>query len=85
MDSTYDIDPAAGGNQAIRLAVQGGHLDVVKYLIEGVDSTFGIDPAVGDNCAIQLAAFRGHAEVVKYLLGLDAKYGIDRSLDGIFP
>ena len=83
VDSRYGIDPAANGNDAIRLAVEYGHLDVVNYLVE-VDSKYGINPAANGNDAIRVAAQGGHLDVVKYLMGLDSKYGIDRSIGEAF-
>ena len=77
-------DPAANNNMAIRWSAKRGHLDVVRYLMEDVDSKYGIDPAAQDNVAIRWSAEAGHLDVVKYLMGLDSKYGIDRSIGEAF-
>jgi len=70
------------GWQPLHYAARGGHLPVVKYLIEeqGVQvdakSTYGSQP-------LHFAAWHGHLPVVKYLVGergaqVDAKDGYGR-------
>ena len=76
----FQCNRAAQDNYAIRYAAEYGHLDVVKYLMEGVDEKYGIDPASENNWTIQCAASNGHLDVVKYLMHLDSKYGIDQSI-----
>ena len=75
-------DPAFGNNRAIRRSARGGHLDVVKYLMEEVDSKYGIDPAAQDNYAVRLSALEGHLHAVKYLVEeVESKNGIDPAAD----
>ncbi len=50
---------------ALRLASQGGHLDIVKYLINA-----GADIHGNDDFALRWASNNGHLEVVKYLVEL---------------
>ena len=58
-----------GGSNALHCAANGGHLDIVKYLVtvEG-----GCDPSIYRKSwwikCIALAASGGHLEVVKYLI-----------------
>ena len=84
VDSKYGIDLAAQNNEAIRCSAKQGHLDIVKYLMEEVDSKYGINPAAQNNYAIRRSAEQEHLDVVKYLMGLDSKYGIDRSIGEAF-
>ena len=84
LDSKYGIGPAACNNEAIRNAATEGHLDVLKYFVEEVDSKYGIDPAACDNLAITYAVEEKHKDVVEYLMGLDPKYGTDRSIGSTF-
>ena len=84
VDSKYEIDPAAEDNFAIRWSASNGRLDVVKYLLEEVDTKYGIDPAAQNNEAIRCSAQEIRLDVVKYLMGLDSKYGIDRSIGEAF-
>ena len=58
------VDPNIHNNQAIRLAIQAGHIKIVRILLE--DSR--VDPADSDNYAIRLAAGYGHTEIVELLL-----------------
>lgn len=78
----YGIDPAARDDEAIQLSAGDGHLDVVRYLIEEVDSKYRIDPVDMNNEAICVAVEEERKDVV--LMGLDPKYGIDRSIGQAF-
>ena len=69
MDSNFCIDLSAEDNYAIRCSASGGHLDVVKYLIEKGDSKYQIDLAASNNYAIRHAALYGHLDVVKKFNG----------------
>ena len=70
-------DPAFEDNSAILLSAQGGHLEVMKYLMS-LDSKYGINLAARNNCVIRYSAQEGHLHVVKYLMEkVDSKYGID--------
>ena len=58
-----------------RVAVEKGHLDIVKYLLEN-----GAKMSSGNNDAIRLASFHGYLDIIKYLI----ENGADiYALDGI--
>ena len=58
------VDPSVKNNSAIRGAVECGHTEVVKLLLQDKR----VDPSVENNYAIRSAAQFGQTEVVKLLL-----------------
>ena len=54
-------------NGALKIAANGGHLDVVKYLVER-----GANIHLQSEFPLTLALINGHAEVVKYLVSKGA-------------
>jgi len=52
-------------NQAIRLAIQKDHVDIVEMLL----ACEGVDPAIDDNITIRTACHQGYLNIVKALLG----------------
>jgi ankyrin repeat protein len=59
------------GEKPLRWAVQGGHLKIIKRLIDkGADPT---EPDSEGMTPLDVAAGEGHKNIVKYLL----KYGVD--------
>jgi ankyrin repeat protein len=57
-------DPSSRDNQAIHLASEWGHVEVVKLLLKDER----VDPGADDNYAIRWASLNGHVEVVRLLL-----------------
>ena len=57
------IDVHAYRNEALSLAAEYGHLDVVKCLVEQ-----GANIHDCNDCALRLAAEKGHLNVVQYLV-----------------
>jgi ankyrin repeat protein len=60
-------DVRSTNNAALRIAVEEGHLEVVRWLVE----TFNLTPhdvRIRNNEALQLAAYGGHLKIVKYLI-----------------
>ena len=58
------MDPAAGGNCAIRNASLFGRLEIVQFLLRDRR----VDPSSRSNNAIRLASRHGHLTVVEALL-----------------
>jgi Ankyrin repeats (3 copies)/Ankyrin repeats (many copies) len=58
------IDPSIFNNEAIQIACQRGHLEIVKYLL--TDSR--VDPSSRLNWSIYIASDYGHDEIVSILL-----------------
>ena len=58
------VDPSSFDNCAIRLASEGGHIDIVKLLLQDKR----VDPSANVNWAIRMASRNGHIDVVKILL-----------------
>src|SRR6185369_17457255 len=57
------IDIKNNNNYALNSSIRGGHLDVVRYLIEIQDANIYVDYNI-----LQLSATYGHLNVVKYLV-----------------
>ena len=64
-DDDVDIDPWSQGGTAIHLACAGGHLDIVKYLVQQ-----GGDPqrGPGNYTPLHVACEEGHLDIVKFLV-----------------
>jgi len=62
-------DPKYRGSYALQTAAVGGHLEVVKYLVEEC----GCD--INNNLPAQQALYAGHLHVVKYLVSKGASLG----------
>lgn len=59
-------DVHSWNNLALQKAAAGGHLDVVKYIVEDIGVT-AEDVRSWNNRAVERAAKGGHQEVVDYL------------------
>ena len=70
------VDINADNHYSIRIAVEIGHLEIVKYLVEQAKDTSYT------NYTLNLAAAHGHLEIVKYLIDkkADIHIGNDSSL-----
>jgi len=64
-------DPKAGGSEALRLAAENGHLEIVKLLIPVSD------PKALDSNALRCAATKGHLEIVKLLIPMSDPKSLD--------
>ena len=61
------VDPSAEDDEAIRVAAENGHTEVVRRLLD--DNR--VDPAAMDNYAIRVAAANNHPKVLELFLKLD--------------
>ncbi|KAI9334114.1 ankyrin repeat-containing domain protein [Obelidium mucronatum] len=59
-----EIDPSLGNHFAFRRAVERGHINAVRLLLD----KWNADPTADDNFPIRVAAQNGHIEIVKILL-----------------
>lgn len=57
------LDITFNDNKALKLASQGGYLDIVKYLVKK-----GADVTAEDNYSLELSIQGDHIDVVKYLV-----------------
>ncbi len=55
------------GDNAVNLAAYGGHLEVVKFLVETWGANFDVKNNDGKN-ALVLASSRSNFDVIEYLL-----------------
>jgi ankyrin repeat protein len=72
--------------QALRLAANHGHLELVRYLckLKDKNGNYRCNPSAYNNDEIRKAAMNGRLNVVKYLCGLtntNGSYRIDPSAD----
>ena len=61
------VDITALDNRAVCLAIERGHLDVVKYLVSK-----GADITALNNHAVRVASANGHLDIVEYLVSKGA-------------
>ena len=73
LDDGVDVD---GGDSTTQLAVDNGHVDVVRYLCE-LPGDRGVNPGADDNYAIRWAAANGHVDVVRLLCELPGDRGVN--------
>lgn len=89
----YDL--SANGNKLLQVACARGHIDIVRYILQG-DCRAGhvifanVDPAVDDNSPLLLACMHGHVSIVRELLrkGPDGKQiypAVDAKTRGNLP
>ena len=76
-----DVNVRGWDNTALHKAAGGGHIEVVRFLVENGADVNARDK--GDDTALHDAAFEGHIEVVRFLLenGADVTGALHEAAD----